>query len=619
MITPPSVAEGKENMAKFLQSPADFPLTVSLGEKAPAWGLSRWAGAGLASGACLRFIPPDDEGFSLRGDRKRGTGGSLVYRGRRRSRRFTILSDTAFEYDCILNREPESNVITLLMEGAEQFDFFRQPDFLKDPLLAGSYAVYKKETLIGEGTGKLCHIHRPLVIDSRGRRTWGELSIRGDRLCITIPETWLSEAKYPVIVDPTIGTTTVGSQNKWYDPDNEATVSLRFELSMPVNRFLVSETVNGTCAAYVYTNEDDYEAGGRPVLYSDNGNSPGIRKSAQEGLLDLRVTGSKPKGWRNVTFLSSGSIASGSYIWFGVFAEYYWFPRFDYGARCYTDWWWDYGVETAIPDAYPLYSANDFRDFKLSMYFTYTSAQNYARTLTQGVTLTDSRKQVANYQRVTAMNTNGITLLDHSSNYYREHISTVTVTDALSRFRGFFRSIAEQIRVMEILNYCRDFLWTIAVIVRSETHEQKIFSAWRDIASQAEARDSTARQRGFIRILAVAVTAADYAGKVQAWFRAIQEQAAAFGEAGHLGDYLRGLYMEAGSMAETRHEGEYYRTVEDTAGNTGVSLRRLFIFLRLATLSFVRDYLLSRFLRSREELVIKSPVVRELVLESKVS
>jgi hypothetical protein len=81
-------------------------------------------------------MPPDDEGFILRGDRQR-----FIYKGRRCSHRFTILGDTAFEYDCILEREPESNVISLLMEGAERFDFFRQPDFVKDPFLKGSYAV----------------------------------------------------------------------------------------------------------------------------------------------------------------------------------------------------------------------------------------------------------------------------------------------------------------------------------------------------------------------------------------------------------------------------------------------------------------------------------------------
>jgi hypothetical protein len=183
-----------------------------------------------------------------------------------------------------------------------------------------------------------------------------------------------------------------------------------FEMSIPVNRFLVPETINGTCTAYAYTNEDEYEAGGRPVIYSDNGNKPLVRKSKQEGLIDFRVTGSKPKGWRSTAFSSNGSITSGSYIWFGIFAEYYWFPRFDYGARCYTDWWWDYGMEeTIIPDEYPLYNANYYEDFKLSMYFTYSSAQNYTHTLTQGVKLTDTRKLTASYKRAISMKANGVT------------------------------------------------------------------------------------------------------------------------------------------------------------------------------------------------------------------
>jgi hypothetical protein len=39
------------------------------------------------------------------------------------------------------------------MEGAERFDFFRQPDFVKDPFLKGSYAVYKKKPSPGKEPG----------------------------------------------------------------------------------------------------------------------------------------------------------------------------------------------------------------------------------------------------------------------------------------------------------------------------------------------------------------------------------------------------------------------------------------------------------------------------------
>jgi hypothetical protein len=558
----------------------------------------------------LRFLPPNDEGFTLRGDRRR-----LVYKGRRRSHRFTILGDTAFEYDCIFEREPKSNVITLMMEGAEQFDFFRQPDFVKDPFLKGSYAVYKKETLLGEGTGKLCHINRPLIVDVRGRRCWGDLSVVGNALRITIPENWLSEAKYPVIVDPTIGTTTVGSQNEWMEDIGESK-ALCFLAALAVNRFLVPETINGNCTAYAYCNENDWEGGGRPVLYSDSNSKPWERRSKTEGLFDFSMNGNKPPGWRTTTFQSNRSITAGTYLWFGVLAELYWFPRFDYGVVCYVDVIDDYGP---IPDLYPHNGRNYYENFKLSMYFTYTSAQNYTRTLTQGVTLTDGRKRTANYKRAMTMNTEGITLLGHSSNYFREHLTALNISDTVSRFRGFFRSVSEQLQTDDFISYCRDFLRTIAITVHPETREQKTFSARRDVANQVETEDSTARQRGFIRTLVVAITTQDYVGKIQTWFRIIQEQAVTFGEAGHLGDYIRGLYTEAGSMAETKHEGEYYRTVQDTAGSIGVSLRHLCIFLRLVTLSLVRDYLIPRFLRSREELVIKSAVARELILESRIS
>ena len=52
----------KEKGAWFTQSLSDFPVTVALGEKRPAWSLTRWCGNNG-----LRFVPPDDEGFTLRG------------------------------------------------------------------------------------------------------------------------------------------------------------------------------------------------------------------------------------------------------------------------------------------------------------------------------------------------------------------------------------------------------------------------------------------------------------------------------------------------------------------------------------------------------------------------
>ena len=364
-------------IARFLQSSNDFPCSVELGSYSPSFGLYRYRQG-------LRFVLPDDEGFSVRGDKQR-----LVYKGRRRSHQFTILDDCSFEYDCILEKEPESNVISLRIDGVEHYDFYRQPDFIQNPLLAGSYAVYKKQTWMGEGTGKLCHINRPEIIDSRGRRCWGDLSVVGDMLYITIPEDWLSEAKYPVIVDPVIGTSSVGSQYLWDEDPPYPWVPLRFEMQIPVNRFFVPQTIKGLCTAYFYTNDDDWDGGGRPVLYSDKNNIPYARKSSQEAFIDLRVTGNKPVGWRSGTFMCDGAISSGSNIWFGCYAEYMWYTRYDFGAICYSAWWED---DDGIPDIYPLYYPDYFEDLKLSMYFDYSASQNFICTLTQGVTLNDSAR-----------------------------------------------------------------------------------------------------------------------------------------------------------------------------------------------------------------------------------
>jgi hypothetical protein len=69
-------------------------------------------------------------------------------------------------------------------------------------------------------------------------------------------------------------------------------------------------------------------------------------------------------------------------------------------------------------------------------------------------------------------------------------------------------------------------------------------------------------------------------------------------------------------MTETKHRAEYHRKQQDTAYSEAVSLRHLFIFIRLITGAYIRDYIIGRFLKSKEELIIKSPVCRELILES---
>jgi len=463
-------------MPRFLQSKTDFPMTVSLGGRVPEWGLSRWGKRGLM------FRPLDEEGFSIRGD-----GRQILYKGRTKSHRFTILGGEAFEYDCILEKEPDSNVVTLGIEGAEKYDFYRQPDFVKDPFLKGSYAVYKKEVLAGpirvsEGTGKLCHIKRPLVIDALGRRVWGDLCIDGVRglLTITIPEEWLAHAKYPVVVDPTVGTTTVGSQTHVNNGGGDDDISLvGLDAQIGVNKFVLPDTFQGQAQGYVYNYLNQYFCASDPViplLYSDSNNFPYLRKSSNEGQIDSKIGPGKPAGWRSAAFTVTESLAAGQPVWFGLGAFEFYF-LFDYGAvynfaDCYE---LDEGV---APNPFPQDYKNWTKNYKISWYFTYTAGQVYARTLTQGVSLGDSRAVAAGY--------------------------------------------------------------------------------------------------------------------------------------------CRGVTEEAGITGDAHRQGEYHRTMVDEAVALGEAARHLLIEVVILTGLFIRDYVLGRLIKSKEDLIVKSAMCREIEIESRL-
>lgn len=133
------------------------------------------------------------------------------------------MEDGGFEIEVVLNEAPTSNVFDFVIEGAEDLDFFYQRPLTDKDVgktqpenVAGSYAVYHKDKVNHiEGrrnyaTGKLFHIFRPKAIDANGQETWAELSYANGTLSVTVPQTFLDTATYPVRVDPTFGNTTIG-------------------------------------------------------------------------------------------------------------------------------------------------------------------------------------------------------------------------------------------------------------------------------------------------------------------------------------------------------------------------------------------------------------------------
>ena len=649
----------------FRQSLRDFPCPVVLGKKSPSFGLHRYKQG-------LQFVPLDDEGFSLRGDKRR-----LLYQGRRRSHRFTILGDTSFEYDCILEKEPENNVVSLLIIGAEHFDFFRQPYFVKDSSLKGSYAVYKKKTMIGEGTGKLCHIHRPLIIDARGRRVWGTLAIVGNMLHIIIPEKWLSEAKYPVIVDPIIGTTTVGSyleHEEYYDYDDEEWVEwdepidgewgeyvpvhyegyeyYPYEMAYEyfVNKYVLPCYLNGTATAYLYINNytynyidgrsetRNYNNGIYPIMYSDVNDYPVARISTQEQAYNTAITTSNPGGWRSATFKPNIYLPEGTNVWFGCYGMHYTPVYFDYGSRNVNTYDSTYGrnpFQNNFP-YYPYHSQFEGLNMKLSTYFTFSG--NYIKKLTQGVTINHANKKTGNYKRISQQNV-FITDIQHKkASYNRKMPQTVNGSDYIKRvinfYRYFWETINIQTRLPLIVSYIRKCIMTVFnslninnfnCIIRTIAEEITIKLSHkvlrfikRDCKNVVDIQSVNKRSQGFIFTISESIKSSDNYYFPVLFVRSPVENMSVSDTFRHIGDFIRELKIIADNHAETTHKGEFYRFNKDTLQAAGVLLRSLSLFVRIVSIIFMRDYLIGRFLRAREELKLKSLLCREIILESKI-
>jgi hypothetical protein len=343
-------------------------------------------------------------------------------------------------------------------------------------------------------------------------------------------------------------------------------------------------------------------------------------KSSDGGYIINYVGGTKgpPRGWRSAGITVDGTIQTGSVFWFGF---HFWRiePRYDYGGRLYRcsaspyqdtyaglrRKFYNYPIENEMASyidslgnevEYEIWVQPSY-ELKISMYLE-APGENHTRTLTQGVKLTDSRKLTGNYKRSVTQTVRGNTVLNRFEGFSRKCVTEVKNTALLKREPVFIRAVVERIK---------------AAMSTGNSREIK-----RGMENRVTADSSTAFREGFLRNIVNAINTDDGVKASVFVSRFIPERLNAAEVTGHWGDYLRGLYIEAGSMAETTHKAEYHRKQEDTARGEAVPLRHLFIFIRLLTVAYIRDFIIGRFLKSREEIVIKSPVCREITLDSKL-
>lgn len=141
---------------------------------------------------------------------------------------FYPLTD-GFEYEIILNKKPDSNITEFNIQ-TKGLVFYYQPeltqleldiDSIRPDNVIGSYAAYhatktnlhtNKEDAEKYKCGKAFHIYRPKVIDTNENWIWADLNIDmvNNKMTITILQSFLDNAIYPIRIDPDFGYTTVG-------------------------------------------------------------------------------------------------------------------------------------------------------------------------------------------------------------------------------------------------------------------------------------------------------------------------------------------------------------------------------------------------------------------------
>jgi len=135
--------------------------------------------------------------------------------------------DGGFEFEWILKSPPLSNILTATIQ-TKGLDFFYQPELTAEEIadgnerpdnVIGSYAVYhstKRDNIVGGveyKTGKAFHIYRPHAVDADGVKVWCDLNIDTENqlLTVSVPQDYLDNAVYPILVDPTFGYATIGA------------------------------------------------------------------------------------------------------------------------------------------------------------------------------------------------------------------------------------------------------------------------------------------------------------------------------------------------------------------------------------------------------------------------
>ena len=199
--------------------PQEGETKVEMMKDRPKVILSKWNGE-VQMGVEYKKVTANAQKLVSSNEVKWGAGNEIVHAYKKDA--------DNFEIEIELKSKPATNKFDFTITGAENLDFFYQPELTAEEIaegvsrpenVVGSYAVYHKTKAnhrVGStnyATGKAYHIFRPKAIDASGVETWAELLYLNGVLIVTVPQQFLDSAVYPVTIDPTFGYTSLGASN----------------------------------------------------------------------------------------------------------------------------------------------------------------------------------------------------------------------------------------------------------------------------------------------------------------------------------------------------------------------------------------------------------------------
>lgn len=284
-----------------------------------------------------------------------------------------VSEDGGFEFEWVLPKKPKTNVLRATIQTKE-LDFFYQPALTPEEIaegasrpdnVVGSYAAYHKtkggmNDAAGKEykVGKAFHIYRPEAVDADGARAWCDLALDevAGELTVTVPQVFLDGAKYPVMIDPTFGYTTLGGSSvglsgniaetmQYSAPDNGTITNMSYGVS----------NSSGSTKGLLFTHSD--------LNLVSNG-------------VGSAVAPPTTKGWAESTFSVSPTITSGTSYLLGFICSTSMTEYYDFGGGSLNHY--DGSNSYATPQ--DMGSAATY-DFQVSIYATYTAEVSSGKPL----------------------------------------------------------------------------------------------------------------------------------------------------------------------------------------------------------------------------------------------